>query len=107
MSLSRVLLGVFALSALTVATGCSGMGGSAPAASMGPTKAIVATTGQGSTVVYVPTSDGSGVQMLSSTGGVEKCPDCEAAALKYFQTGQLERKCPRCGAIRTPVVGHQ
>jgi Zn finger protein HypA/HybF involved in hydrogenase expression len=50
--------------------------------------------------------------VMLSTSGAEVCSQCREDAIKYFQTGQIETKCPKCGATRTPVVintnvGHQ
>jgi hypothetical protein len=67
-------------------------------------RALVISGGNsGSTVVYIPTADKSGVQMLSSSGTAAMCAQCRADAIKYFQTGVLVAKCPVCGATRTPV----
>jgi hypothetical protein len=67
-------------------------------------RALVISGGQsGSTVVYIPTVDNSGVQMLSTSGTAVVCAQCRADAIKYFQTGVLVPKCPVCGALRTPV----
>ena len=95
--------------ALTFVVGCQSGGGGA-AASMAPTRAVVATTGQGQTVVYLPAPDG-GVERLASAD-MPKCAQCEADAKQYFLTGQLTPKCATCGAIRTPLmdyshIGHQ
>ena len=95
--------------ALTIVAGCqsSNTGASANTA---PTCAVLV-TGQGSTVVYLPTSDG-GVERLASAD-VPKCAQCEADAKHYFLTGELTPKCSTCGAMRTPLttnyasVGHQ
>ena len=95
--------------ALVFVVGCQS-GGAGVAASPAPTRAVVATTGQGQTVVYLPTPDG-GVERLASAD-MPHCAQCEADAKQYFLTGELTPKCASCGAVRTPVtdyshVGHQ
>jgi hypothetical protein len=96
------------MSALVFVVGCQS-GGAGSSASSAPRRAVVA-TGQGQTVVYLPTSDG-GVERLASSD-VPRCAQCEADAKQYFLTGELIPKCASCGAIRTPLVdysrvGHQ
>ncbi len=82
-------------------TGCQ-MGGSAPVASMmSPTKGIVVTTANG-VRVYVPTDDGKGVKLMSSTD-TKACAMCEKDAMNYFTTGKLIPVCSECNATRVPV----
>lgn len=72
-----------------------------------PARALVVTGGNGgSTTVFIPSSDPSNPVVLCSNGG-EVCPECKAAAVKYFQTGVLDPKCNRTGATRaaTTIVG--
>ena len=95
--------------ALFFVVGCQS-GGAGAAAPAVPTRAIVVTTGQGQSVVYIPTADG-GVERLASAD-MPACAQCEADAKQYFLTGQITPKCSVCGATRTPVmdyshVGHQ
>jgi hypothetical protein len=67
----------------------------------GPQRAVFVSGGNGGgTTIYLPSTDGKSVVMLSDGNG-HMCPDCEAAAKKYFDTGLLEPKCPTCGATRT------
>ncbi len=100
---------------LLLMVGCqSAMSPSPTADSMAvPQKAVVVVTGNGGAVtVFVPSADTANPVMLSTSGG-EACPDCKAAAAKYFQTGVLDPKCAKCGGTRTatvlvtPNVGHQ
>jgi hypothetical protein len=96
-------LAVVLVAGLAFTSGCQSMGG-APAASTAPQKAVVITTGQGATVVYVPSADGKGVERLASSGDVGHCAQCEADVAKYFMTGELTPKCSVCGATRTAVT---
>ena len=94
--------------ALVFVVGCQS-GGAGAATSSVPKRAVLA-TGQGQTVVYLPTANGS-VERLASAD-VPRCAQCEADAKQYFLTGELTPKCASCGAIRTPLtdysqVGHQ
>ena len=69
-----------------------------------PARAVVVTGGNaGSTTVFIPSSDPSTPVVLCSTGG-EVCPECKAAAVKYFQTGVLDPKCNRTGATRAATT---
>jgi hypothetical protein len=89
---------------LAVAGGCQSSGsGSSAAADPAPTRAVIASTGNGTSTIYLPT--GKGVQTLSTAGG-PTCDKCAADAAAYFQGGTLESKCPQCGAIRTTAIGH-
>jgi hypothetical protein len=56
----------------------------------------------GSTTVFLKSPDGGDPIMLS-TSGTDVCPECKAAAIKYFQTGVLDPKCSRTGATRSIV----
>lgn len=92
-----------ALLTLALLGGCQNMMKS-DATMAAPQKAIVVTGGQGgATAIFIPSSDGEHVIMLSTTGAKE-CAQCEADALKYFKTGELVAKCSACGAIRTAVT---
>jgi hypothetical protein len=87
--------------------GCQS-GGMGSSASSAPTKAVLV-TGQGSTTVFIPTSDG-GIERLASAD-TPKCAQCESDARHYFLTGELTPKCSACGAMRVPLtdyskVGH-
>ena len=69
-----------------------------------PQKAVVLTTGNGTTTVLFPASDGNGVSALASAK-VEHCAQCEADAAKYFKSGEIAPTCSVCGAKRTGVGG--
>lgn len=70
-----------------------------------PTRAVLVTSRQGSTVVFIPGNDPSKPMMLVTQGSSEhECARCEADIAKYFSTGELASKCPVCGATRTPLV---
>ena len=108
MFLSRTRF-VFAALALIVMAGCQNSSPlSAPGASIGtapPQRAVLITAGNGSTSVILPSSDPSNPVVLSTSGEAkEECPECKAAAIKYFQTGVLEPKCSRTGATRTAIT---
>lgn len=102
---------------LIVACGCENTPPSATATashvmSAGPQRAVLISGNGGSTTIYFPSEDPAKPMMLC-TAGAETCPECRAAAVRYFETGVLEPKCPVCGATRTllipptPNVGHQ
>ena len=86
----------------------------APTASMAtPARAIISSAGNGgSSVVFLASADPNDPVILCSAG-TDVCPECKAAAIKYFQTGVLDPKCSRTGATRTAIVavptnvGHQ
>ena len=65
----------------------------------------IVNTGNGTTTVYLPTSDGKGVKRLSSSNAAP-CTDCDVAAAKYFETGEIAAVCPTCHATRVVVSGH-
>ena len=98
-SIQRLALGLLMLGALALATGCSSMG--SPAASTAPSKAVLITAGNGTTYVMIPTSDGKGVQTLSTTGKPETCEKCKEDAIKAFNGEQIAPVCDKCGATRT------
>jgi len=100
----RIGLIVGSVVALLILAGCQN--GSSPSSSSMPTpaKAIVITGNGGSTVVWVPTADPDQPMMLSTSGSTEVCPECKAAAIKYFKTGVLDPKCSRTGATRTELT---
>jgi len=110
MSAKRISFVAAPVLALLCLVGCSSMSPSSSSAMATPQKAIVI-TGNGGSVVVLPTSDPNNPVMLS-TAGADICSQCKEDAIKYFQTGMIETKCPKCGATRTPVVintsvGHQ
>src|SRR3954469_18845468 len=84
--------------------GCQSSGSAPSGASSGaPTRAVLLTTGNGTTEVLLP-KEGGGATMLSS-GKAESCPQCQSDVANYFQTGQLAPKCATCGATRTVLTG--
>ena len=103
MSVQRSFLGGFAALALIFAVGCASSTTPSASSAPPPQHAVILSGGNsGSTVVFIPSSDPQNPTMLSTSGG-DVCPDCKAAAIKYFQTGVLDPKCARCGATRTAV----
>jgi hypothetical protein len=114
------LVSIFALVLLAGCAGSATQSGSSASAAPGPAmetpqQAVIVSGGNSgnATIVYFRSNDPSKPLMLS-TSGAQECPYCRAAAIKYFQTGVLEPKCPMCGATRTaatslvtPNVGHQ
>ncbi len=80
--------------------------------SEGPQRAVLVSTNGGSTTIFLPSNDPKKPLMLCSAGA-EMCSECKAAAVKYFEDGVLEPKCPKCGATRTllapstPDIAHQ
>jgi len=64
-------------------------------------KAVFISGGNGGGyTVFVP-GDTPGQVVTLSDGKSPACADCKAAAMKYFETGVLEPKCPTCGATRS------
>ena len=65
----------------------------------------------GGTTVFLRSANSSEPLMLCTSGNTE-CPECKAAAIKYFQTGVLDPHCSSTGATRTiaippaPYVSH-
>ena len=101
MSLQRSFsLAVAALS-MVVLAGCQNSTPPAASSTMAPPqKVIVVTTNSGRTSIFIPTDDPNKPMMLSTAGG-DVCPECQAAAVKYFKTGVLDPKCSLTGATRT------
>jgi hypothetical protein len=53
----------------------------------------------GTTFVEVPAGQGPPVIVAYTTPGKTVCPECEAVATKYFETGVLDESvCKTCGA---------
>jgi hypothetical protein len=67
-----------------------------------PTKALLVTGNGGSTVVFIPGDKPGEVAVLASSD-MPVCAQCNADAVKYFQTGELIPVCSVCGAKRTPL----
>lgn len=107
----RALFTTIGILALTFATGCQ-MAGSGSASSSAPQKAVLV-SGNGGTEIFLPSTGSEKVVMLSTSGSAKVCPQCEADAASYFETGKLVEKCSLCGATRTALtlpptdVGHQ
>ena len=87
------------LGSLVLAAGCHGMGGSADSTS--PGKAMLITTGNGTSYVVYPTADGKDVQMMSTNGKPATCAQCKADAIKAFNGETIAPICDKCGATRT------
>jgi hypothetical protein len=118
MFMQRTLFTVAALSLFAMA-GCESS--TTPTATTLPTASIPTTSQQaimvrgnsGTTVAFFLPSDNPDKPMALMGPGVEVCPECEAAAIKYFKTGVLDPECSRTGATRTLVgftpttTGHQ
>jgi len=69
---------------------------STPAASATAGKSVIA---GGTTFVQVPTGQGSPLVVAYTTPGKTVCPECQAVATKYFDTGVLDESvCKTCGA---------
>ena len=96
---------------LTSMIACNGLSTSSPASSSEQRAVLVTGGNGGGTTIYLPSQDGKNATMLSSGAG-KQCPECEAAAFKYFNTGELDPKCSTCGGTRTafklpsPNSGH-
>jgi hypothetical protein len=84
--------------------GCQSSGTSASAPMAESQRAVVVSGGNGGgTAVFLPSSDPNNPTVLCDVN-TPVCPECKAAAIKYFQTGVLEPKCSRTGAIRKAVL---
>jgi hypothetical protein len=87
-----VLASVTLFVAAFALAGCQSM----PPASASSGRAVIA---GGTTFVEVPTGQGSPLIVAYTTPGKTVCPECEAVATKYFQTGVLDESvCKTCGA---------
>jgi hypothetical protein len=113
MYLSRTYLVASAALALLLLSGCQNSATPTPQASATPQRAIVVSGGNtGNYTVFLSSVDPNDPVILCSSGNTV-CPECKAAAIKYFQTGVLDPKCSRTGANRYPIVsvdtsvGHQ
>ena len=112
MFMRRTLLAAAALSLLGI-VGCQSSTPPASAVPTTPQQAIMIRGNDGTTVAFfVPSSDPDKPKALTGPG-TEVCPECQAAAAKYFKTGVLDPKCSRTGPARTvitytePSTGHQ
>jgi hypothetical protein len=97
---------------LIVAVGCTSSSAPTTQASATPQNAIVVNyPNGGGTTIFLRSPD-NGDPIMLSTSGTAVCPDCKAAAIKYFQTGVLDPRCSRTGATRvitnyvTPDFAH-
>lgn len=100
MDAKRVGLIAIGLVVMLNVLACQSMQSGETAAIPSGQKAVLITGGNGGgTVIFLPSGDSNQVMMLSD-GKTPMCADCKAAAIKYFQTGELEAKCPTCGAMR-------
>ena len=104
MSSTRILKLCIPVLLLMAAIGCHGSNTTSPTAMATPQKAVLITTGNGTSYVVLPTTEGSGVERLAADGTpAPSCKQCEDDALAYFRTGVISPKCPICGASRIPV----
>ena len=83
-----------------VTIGCQSASQPAAETAASPQRALVVSSNSGPTTVFVPSSDPANPVVYCSAG-TEVCPECKAAAVKYFTTGVLDPKCSRTGAVRT------
>lgn len=109
MLVRRTLFAVAAFSLLAIA-GCQNATPSVPTTYQ---QAIMIRGNDGTTVAFfLPSADPDKPMALVGTG-VQVCPECQAAAAKYYKTGVLDPKCSRTGATRSvvtftpPTSGHQ
>jgi hypothetical protein len=88
-----------------VNVGCQSSTLPASPAVTSPQRAIFVSGGNGgSTVVFLPSNDAANPVMLCESGATV-CPECKAAAIKYFTAGVLDPKCSRTGATRAVLTG--
>jgi hypothetical protein len=89
------------LAAAFLAIGCQA--GGSPAASA-PQRAVLITTGNGMSSIYIPSSETSGgVVRLAGDKEAPVCKQCQEDAEAYFKGGPLAPTCPVCGASRSPL----
>jgi hypothetical protein len=101
--MSRIALALVASLLLSVVTGCQTSKPAAETTSSLPSKALLVSGGNGGGVeIFIPGDKPGEVAVLAS-GDMPVCAQCNADAVKYFQTGELVAKCPVCGATRTPL----
>jgi hypothetical protein len=102
----RIVISSLVALILVAGLGCAGSTEPASHAATSSQHAVIVTGGQAgnSTTVFLPSADPANPAMLSTSGDVV-CPECKAAAIKYFQTGILDPKCSRTGATRTIATG--
>jgi hypothetical protein len=112
MFLRRSLSAAVALSLLAM-IGCQDSAPRSASLPATPQQAIMIRGNDGTTVAFFLPSDDPNKPRALVGAGSEVCPECEAAAVKYFKTGVLDPKCSRTGAIRSvvtftpPTTGHQ
>ncbi|MGA2230634.1 MAG: hypothetical protein ABSH22_07015 [Tepidisphaeraceae bacterium] len=99
---------------ILIAVGCTQTQTAAPTtqAMAAPQTALVVNyPNGGGTTVFLKSPD-NGDPIMLCTAGTTVCPECKAAAIKYFQTGVLDPHCSRTGATRyvtnfvTPDYAH-
>jgi hypothetical protein len=100
--------------ALLLLSGCQNSAGTTPQASATPPqRAIVVSGGNTGTYTVFLSSVDPNDPVVMCSAGTTVCPECKAAAIKYFQTGILDPKCSKTGATRSTIVavdqsvGHQ
>jgi len=103
--LQKRIFGVFlTMAAAMLAAGCHSEAPSATSTSMTPRQAVLITTGNGTSTVYIPSSDSSGgVARLAGEKESPVCKQCAEDAAAYFNGSALSPKCPVCGASRSPL----
>ena len=101
------IVSVFVASMIVLAAGCQNAGTpTASHAAAAPGRAVVVSAGNaGPVTVFLPSDDPNKPMAMCTSGQQTVCSECQAAAAKYFQTGVLEPKCSKTGAMRTAVVG--
>jgi hypothetical protein len=102
--MSRFALALVGAMFLSLVSGCQ----TAPKTAMDtaspmPSRALLVSGGNsGGMAVFIPGDKPGEVAILASSD-TPACAQCNADAVKYFQTGELVAKCPVCGATRTPL----
>jgi hypothetical protein len=98
--IGRFLFGVTATLLLMVLIGChDSTAPSGGAMALSQNAVMVNYPNGGGTTVFVRTANPSEPLVLC-TSGTKVCPECKAAAIKYFETGVLDPKCSLTGAGR-------
>lgn len=104
MYLKRMSYLSLTLATMLLAVGCQSGGSPAASTSTAPQRAVLITTGNGMSTVYIPSSEGSGgVERLAGDKEAPVCKQCQEDAEAYFKGGPLSPTCPVCGASRSPL----
>jgi hypothetical protein len=87
---------------LVIALGCQNTAAPGSQATATPPHVIVVNYPKGGgTTIFLPPPAGSSDPVVLCSAGTTVCPECKAAAARYFATGVLDAKCPLTGGSRS------